>query len=228
MITFKMLLVENGAIGAQKGISLGATTTIIANTIDLTSRFDINIHSRLGGGCSAGEFAWRNIGMARKVNTANTFRMSMVGVMMGDWVVGMMGVRGTIAGSGMGRMVGNMFVGVVCTMGEIWFTTWTFEFSWGAIAGFGCSISRSGFRFRWSIAGSGCRFMICRFWRWRSIRCRFMVGRCRRYVGGRGGGMVGCRMDRCRWYIGCGFMVSGCRRDIGGRSRGMIRCNFRS
>jgi len=223
MITFKMFLVENGTIGAQKGVSLWATATIIANTIDLTSRVEINIHSRLNGGCSTAEFGWGNIGMTREVNTANTFGMSMVvRIMVGDWVMGGMG--GTISRSRVGRMVGGMFVGVICTMGKIRFTTWTFEFGRGTISSFGCSVS-------WG----RCRFMVCRFWRWRGIRFRCMVGgnRSRSMVGGNRGRSVvggdGCRfmVGRCRRNIGSRFMVGRCRRDIGGRSRGMIRFNFR-
>lgn len=219
MVTFKMFLVENSAIRAQKGVSLWATTSIIANTIDLTSRLDINIHSRLDGSCSTGEFGGRNIGMTWKVNTANTFGMSMVRVMVGGWVR-VMGVRGTIPRSGMGRMMGGMFVGVICTMGEIRLATGTLEFSWGTIAGFRCSIPRC-----------RCGFMVSGFWRWRSIRFRNM----RSWSMVRSSGswsMVGsnrCRfvVGRCRRNIGSGFMVGWCWRNIGSRSRGMVRFNFR-
>ena len=159
--------------------------------------------------------------MAWKVNTANAFGMSMVRVMVGGWVR-VMGVRGTIPRSGMGRMMGDMFVGVICTMGEIRFATWTFEFSWGTITGFRCSIPR----FRCSISRCRCGFMVSGFWRWRNMRSWRLVRGCGSWsmVGSDWCGFV---VGRCRRNIGSGFMVGWCWRNIGSRSRGMVRFNFR-
>jgi len=157
------------------------------------------------------------------VHPTNTLGVSMVGVMMGVMVWGwVVGIRGSIAG---GRMVGYMFglVGVICTMGKIGFATGTF--GWGPITGFRGSIT--GFRgsitgFGGSIARCGVRgmvrfgFVVCRFWRWRSIRFRCMV---------RFRGMVRCGcMVRFRGMVRCRFMVGWGRLGIG--CRGMVRFNF--
>jgi len=161
--------------------------------------------------------------VAGVVHPTNTLGVSMVGVMMGVMVWGwVVGIGGSIA---WGRMVGYMFglVGMVCTMGKIGFATGTF--GWGPITGCRGSIAR--FRgsitgFRGSIARCGVRgmvrfgFMVCRFWRWRSIRFRCMV---------RFRGMVRCGcMVRFRGMVRCRFMVGWGRWGIG--CRGMVRFNF--
>ena len=116
--------------------------------------------------------------MAGVVHPTNTLGVSMVGVMMGVMVWGwVVGIRGSIAG---GRMVGYVFglVGVVCTMGEIWFAPRTFRRGpitgfRGSITGFRSSIARSGvrgmvrfgFMVGWSRWGIGCRGMVrFNFW----------------------------------------------------------------
>jgi len=202
---------------------LGTSATIITDTIYLTTRININIHSRLDRGGGTRKCGWGYVCVTGVVHPTNTLGVSMVGVMMGVMVWGwVVGIRGSIAG---GRMVGYMFglVGVVCTMGEIWFAPRTFR--WGPITGFRGSIAR--FRgsitgFRSSIARCGVRgmvrfgFVVCRFWRWRSIRFRCMV---------RFRGMIRCGcMVRFRGMVRFGFMVGWGRWGIG--CRGMVRFNF--
>lgn len=199
------------------------SATIITDTINLTTRININIHSRLDRGGGTRKCGWGYVCVTGVVNPTNTLGVSMVGVMMRVMVWGwVVGIGGSIAG---GRMVGYMFglVGVVCTMGEIGFAPGTF--GWGPITGFRGSIAR--FRgsitgFRGSIARCGVRgmvrfgFVVCRFWRWRSIRFRCMV---------RLGCMVRCGcMVRFRGMVRFRFMVSWGRWGI--RCRSMVRFNF--
>lgn len=99
---------------------MGTSATIITDTIYLTTRININIHSRLDWGGGTRKCGWGYVCVTGVVHPTNTLGVSMVGVMMGvmmgvmvwGWVVG---IRGSIAG---GRMVGYMFglVGVICTM----------------------------------------------------------------------------------------------------------------
>merc|ERR1711953_900214 len=245
VITFECLLVKQCAIGTQEGCSSRSVSAIVANSVDLTSRFDVYVHSWLERHVSAKEVGGGNIGVNRKINAWYTLVPIGVMVTMMRIVMTMMRIvrrRRSIGGFRViwVRMIKVVRI-VVCWFTEVWFSTRSFRRSVSRLRG---SIAGFGMRSRWSIAGFGMwsRFMIG--WLGWGIGRRFggmiwsgfgwvIWGRCWRVVRCRFGCMVRCR---CRWMVRFRCMIrfdfrsnigSRCRRTV--RSRLMVsrcRCNI--
>jgi len=190
----ELVLVEEGAVGADEAGALGTVTAVVAHTVHLTSCLWVSVHAGLEGSVGAAELGVGGLGQTGIVH-AGLARHSVLVVVMILLVVGVrvVGGLGLMVGLGRGVVGSRLMVGGLR----------------GVVGGRLGGVVRS-------------RLMISRGRG--AVRSWLMIGRCRGAVWGGlmvGGlrGMVGSRLviGRSRWTVRSWLMVGGFRGVVGGR-----------
>jgi len=190
----ELVLVEEGAVGADEAGALGPVPSVVAHTVNLTSCLWVGVHAGLEGSVGAAELGVGGLSQAGVVH-AGLARHAVLVVVMVLLVVGVrvVGRLGLVVGLGRGVVGSRLMVGGLR----------------GVVGGRFGGVVRS-----WLMISRGRG----------AVRSWLMVGRCRGAVRGGlmvGGlrGVVGSRLmiGRSRRTVRSRLMVGGLRGVVGGR-----------